>query len=795
MVGETQKRFPGFRSRSTSREKKKEVTTNKESSSKHKFILKKLLPRSGSRSKSTNGPSMDPSKHSSDDDVEKVMVTPKVSTTNRKAIHSNDEGFDMTNLSSSPVGTKKVHNESERDGFCRVVDFYDGQIITVDGKPSYEVGNYLGGGVAGVVYEGKRTLPLTEYPTRPTFQDLVPLKRSNSLVADVVQHLDIRDYRVSGLDKGCATMLCAQDSLEHINDLQLDVDLRTDDTLLHTPVELEENVAIKILNPIGFRLSTPNICNEACVVRKGEEMSEEVKSGSMPMTESHVWWLVNPSSRSARSLRTDTSNIGINQSSSPSSFIPPTPVQGSSKQGIKVSLIAAYMEPSSNTLVELPLTRCVEIWGHAPFGSSEEEFEKMMDNIERVNVGIDSCDNVEGVTKRTDLPRGDSGLHRAANSKMNIEFCHEFNAYVTIPAVPPKYIRWLRQRRAITKEFRHMMRIGRHKNVVHLFEVLELVQESKSTMFLILELVRGGELFDLISSNTATAKMIDDSVRHLDEAHQNEYAMLQYFKELSSGIAYCHINGIAHRDLKPENLLVHNCPDGRYTLKIADFGLSAPFGFGPMERSDSDFPISPQSSRPNLPFNIKAIGASAISFLTCGGLENIDGCFTEYHLKKDPKNAADAISRMTSVVGSPHYVAPEIICQADDKKSLSSLSDVNGYDGTKADVWSAGVILYAMLFRSLPFGEDLLRCPRYQSFSKWYADSRKGAGRRKNAESSLKPIHAERDLQDLGPSWFFPSKTSLESRDIIVAMLNTNPTDRLSIHQVLKHPWMRLNFS
>ena len=49
-----------------------------------------------------------------------------------------------------------------------------------------------------------------------------------------------------------------------------------------------------------------------------------------------------------------------------------------------------------------------------------------------------------------------------------------------------------------------MMSIGRHKNVVHLYEVLEYIQDSKSTMFLILDLVWGGELFDLISSNASS---------------------------------------------------------------------------------------------------------------------------------------------------------------------------------------------------------------------------------------------------------------------------------------------------
>ncbi|EEC45254.1 predicted protein, partial [Phaeodactylum tricornutum CCAP 1055/1] len=54
--------------------------------------------------------------------------------------------------------------------------------------------------------------------------------------------------------------------------------------------------------------------------------------------------------------------------------------------------------------------------------------------------------------------------------------------------------------------------------------------------------------------------------------------MRKFFRELASGVRYCHANGIAHRDLKPENLLVHNSRTGSCTLKIADFGLSAAFG-------------------------------------------------------------------------------------------------------------------------------------------------------------------------------------------------------------------------
>jgi len=87
--------------------------------------------------------------------------------------------------------------------------------------------------------------------------------------------------------------------------------------------------------------------------------------------------------------------------------------------------------------------------------------------------------------------------------------------------------------------------------VVHLHEVLA----SKSKIYLVLELVTGGELFDEIVKET---KFTEDKARF-------------YFQQLVEGVSLCHAKNVCHRDLKPENLLLDK--DGN--LKVSDFGLSA----------------------------------------------------------------------------------------------------------------------------------------------------------------------------------------------------------------------------
>lgn len=95
------------------------------------------------------------------------------------------------------------------------------------------------------------------------------------------------------------------------------------------------------------------------------------------------------------------------------------------------------------------------------------------------------------------------------------------------------------------------MKLVKHPYVVQLLEVMA----SKTKIYIVLEYVTGGELFD---------KIVHQGRLKEDESRK-------YFQQLIDAVDYCHSRNVYHRDLKPENLLL----DANGNLKISDFGLSA----------------------------------------------------------------------------------------------------------------------------------------------------------------------------------------------------------------------------
>lgn len=101
---------------------------------------------------------------------------------------------------------------------------------------------------------------------------------------------------------------------------------------------------------------------------------------------------------------------------------------------------------------------------------------------------------------------------------------------------------------------------------------------------------------------------------------------------------------------------------------------------------------------------------------------------------------------LTTSCGSPHYASPEVI-------------KGENYHGDKADVWSCGVILYAMLTGSLPFDSD--------------------GG------------YPEVIATVLEGSYTFPKGLSSSARNIISKMLQYDPKDRISMNKMWEHPLLR----
>ncbi|RVW89769.1 Calcium-dependent protein kinase 20 [Vitis vinifera] len=103
----------------------------------------------------------------------------------------------------------------------------------------------------------------------------------------------------------------------------------------------------------------------------------------------------------------------------------------------------------------------------------------------------------------------------------------------------------------------------------------------------------------------------------------------------------------------------------------------------------------------------------------------------------------------TEVVGSPYYVAPEVLRK---------------HYGPECDVWSAGVIIYILLSGVPPFWDE--------------------------TEQGIFEQVLKGDLDFVSEPW--PS-ISDSAKDLVRKMLVRDPKKRLTAHEVLCHPWVQVN--
>nr|AGJ83810.1 calcium-dependent protein kinase 3c [Vitis amurensis] len=173
--------------------------------------------------------------------------------------------------------------------------------------------------------------------------------------------------------------------------------------------------------------------------------------------------------------------------------------------------------------------------------------------------------------------------------------------------------------------------------------------------------------------------------RIIQRGHYTERKAADLARVIVGVVEACHSLGVMHRDLKPENFLFINQGEDS-PLKTIDFGLSMFFRPGEI--------------------------------------------FTE-------------------VVGSPYYVAPEVLRK---------------HYGPECDVWSAGVIIYILLSGVPPFWDE--------------------------TEQGIFEQVLKGDLDFVSEPW--PS-ISDSAKDLVRKMLVRDPKKRLTAHEVLCHPWVQVN--
>ncbi|XP_061374558.1 calcium-dependent protein kinase 20-like isoform X3 [Gastrolobium bilobum] len=172
--------------------------------------------------------------------------------------------------------------------------------------------------------------------------------------------------------------------------------------------------------------------------------------------------------------------------------------------------------------------------------------------------------------------------------------------------------------------------------------------------------------------------------RIIQRGHYTERKAAELARLIVSVVEACHSLGVMHRDLKPENFLFINHEE-ESPLKTIDFGLSVFF-------------------RPGETF--------------------------------------------TDVVGSPYYVAPEVLRK---------------HYGPECDVWSAGVIIYILLSGVPPFWDE--------------------------TEQGIFEQVLKGELDFVSEPW--PS-ISESAKDLVRRMLIRDPKKRMTAHEVLCHPWVQI---
>lgn len=377
-----------------------------------------------------------------------------------------------------------------------------------------------------------------------------------------------------------------------------------------------------------------------------------------------------------------------------------------------------------------------------------------------------------------------------------------------------------------------LMKQMEHPNIVSLMEVID--SEDSDALYMVLEYMPMGQIMTWFTEEKRYKRkrmqQVDNKNKKgggggggviLPYGYFDEMHCALYFVDILHGLAYLHQHNICHRDLKPENILL----DTHGYVKISDFGVSHYFkkeevdqaqGEQIIDKDDTNKEDDDEKERSRTMMMNSSLRRLSTDTSTQSESKNNrrknskkkrDNHNNNHHhhhhnthqqtqrLTRQMTNEALNMTKMNSMgiltktEGTKAFWSPEM-CKSsssftnnnNNNNSDSNNNNVGGFSGYAADLWAAGICLFAFSTGQLPFySEDQMELFEMISLHDI----------QKNKPSIFDNITVTSPKLGTTTQDYINLELSNNLQNLLQQLLHQDPTLRAGVGDCLQHPFLK----